>query len=187
MNAKRVLKDWQLRLYGKRLYETSKKLHRKLWRANKNRTRFAWRTRCNFPGAILNSNFKPCAIVCIYNSINLSNRPSVGLLSFLTYLGRWNRFMTQFSFTFLPWLIALDNFVCCCGKTFYFRLVELLLLSLIFRRRNDTFKLMTSWTASSSKRLIYISVFFLKFRRPAGTVFEIILPVVLIGVLILPK
>ncbi|XP_020609399.1 uncharacterized protein LOC110047985 [Orbicella faveolata] len=36
-------------------------------------------------------------------------------------------------------------------------------------------------------RLLVWKNFILQFRRPAGTVFEIILPVVLIGVLILPK
>lgn len=114
---------------GRDLYETSKKLRRKLWRVNvvaPRRAGFAWRTSCNFSVAILNAKFKPCLIICI-NKRHALERQS-GPLSFLTYLGKDGIDLGQFSFPFLPWLIVLDNFACWCGRTLSFRLVELLLL-----------------------------------------------------------
>ena len=147
------------------------------------RTGFAAVSRSPFWILIL----KLCVIVCIYRRHALQWQSlKAGLLSLLTYLGKDGIDLGHKSFPLQPWLIALDNFVCWCGRILSFRLVEFSLLNWKLQANKET-----KWHSKTYVALkiiveaTNISVFFFKFRRPA--VFEIVLPVILIGVLILPK
>lgn len=112
----------------------------------------------------------------------IERRPNVSL-----YLTGWHSRScdTVYSFSRL-WLIAFDNFVCCYGKTLSYRLVQVNLNS---RGHKPNFWSKFCFCAMMPQCCPNMISLFCrsKIRRPIGTVFELLLPVLLLSVLILPK